>query len=303
MILLRARAWRARTGTASLARVGAAVALGAAAAVLLPNRLTWRSETPYRESLQDLVNYREGSGRGRLVQYRNSLALVGEDPVFGVGPGNWFVHYPRVTTPGDPSFAGYDPIPTNPWPSSDWVAFLTERGTVGAVLLLLAGGAALLVAWRRAGTGALEVEGRSVALTAVLLAAFVAGLFDAVVLLPAPVFLVAALVGVLLPDTRPLIDRELGGGRSGAVLLAPAIGIATLAFSSAGQLVAIRMTRRDAPREVVERAVRFDPGNHRLHLRLAQWGPCSARLPHVGAAQDLLPHHPYPQRMAAGCKP
>ena len=116
---------RARPAPACvLARGGRAVA----AALLLPNRLSWRSDSPYRDTMRDLTNYREGSGRGRLIQYRNSAALIGIDPVFGAGPGNWPVKYPLVTTPGDPSFAGADPMPTNPWPSSDWVAFLTERG-------------------------------------------------------------------------------------------------------------------------------------------------------------------------------
>src|SRR5690606_10450495 len=81
--------------------------------------------------------------------WRNSLNLAAENPALGVGPGNWFVHYPRVTTPGDPSFAAADPIPTNPWPSSDWVAMLVERGAPAALLLLLGGVAAAIVALTR----------------------------------------------------------------------------------------------------------------------------------------------------------
>src|SRR6185295_3842609 len=88
------------------------------------------------------------SGAGRLVQYENSLALVPGHPLFGVGPGNWFVHYPRVTHAGDPAYAGQQIIPTNPWPSSDWVAMLVERGAVGALLLLAAGVAAAAAATR-----------------------------------------------------------------------------------------------------------------------------------------------------------
>ena len=37
----------------------------AAAALLLPNTLDGRSDSPYLDSARDLVTYREGSGRGR----------------------------------------------------------------------------------------------------------------------------------------------------------------------------------------------------------------------------------------------
>ena len=57
--------------------------------------------------------------------------------MLGVGPGNWPVHYPRYMSPGDPSFDADDMIPTNPWPSSDWMALLAERGLPAFVLLIL----------------------------------------------------------------------------------------------------------------------------------------------------------------------
>src|SRR5437868_3996851 len=77
--------------------------LGVAAAVLLPNRLEWKSESPYLDSAAGLVNYKAGSGRGRLVQYTNSLHMTEVHPVFGVGPGNWPVVYPKYASRGDPS--------------------------------------------------------------------------------------------------------------------------------------------------------------------------------------------------------
>ncbi|HEU5040499.1 MAG TPA: hypothetical protein VFT84_06750, partial [Gemmatimonadales bacterium] len=39
-----------------------------ALAMLVPNRLNWRSDSPYLESLTGVANYKEGSGAGRLVQ-------------------------------------------------------------------------------------------------------------------------------------------------------------------------------------------------------------------------------------------
>ncbi len=45
-----------------------ALAIGTAAAVLLPNTLDWRSSNPYTQTLNRLTDYRGGSGRGRLIQ-------------------------------------------------------------------------------------------------------------------------------------------------------------------------------------------------------------------------------------------
>ena len=129
--LVTRRRQRVRVSRRRVLQLGGALLAGTAAALVLPNRLDWRSSTPYRDSLRRVLSYQEGSGRGRLVQYRNSLELVKRDPVLGTGPGNWVVLYPLVTTAGDPSFNAVDPMPTNPWPSSDWVALVTERGPLG----------------------------------------------------------------------------------------------------------------------------------------------------------------------------
>ena len=293
---------RLRAGAAGAAAVTVIIAV--AAAVLLPNRLEWRSDSPYAETLVRIGDFREGSGRGRLIQYGNSLELIAYRPVLGLGPGNWFVHYPRVTEPGDPSFAGADPIPTNPWPSSDWVAFATERGPIGALLLLGAGVLAIVIVLRRlrqpapAGT---EAAPAGVALAGTLAAALVTGAFDAVLLLAAPSFYVFTTLGLLLPPTRPVVDRATGrrlglGLRAGAVAIAVA-----LVLSSVGQVVAIRIAGTGSDRAALERAAHFDPGSHRLRLGLARRGGCSRRIPHARAAAALMPHHAAPRRALAAC--
>ena len=50
-----------------------AVLTGAALALLLPNTLDWRSDSPYLDTLKGIANYQEGSGRGRLLQWKNSV--------------------------------------------------------------------------------------------------------------------------------------------------------------------------------------------------------------------------------------
>jgi MFS family permease len=53
---------------------------GVVAAVIVPNTLRWRSANPYLESLAGVTNYQEGSGRGRLVQYRRSMLMAVRGP-------------------------------------------------------------------------------------------------------------------------------------------------------------------------------------------------------------------------------
>lgn len=279
---------------------GLALVAGGLAAALLPNRLEWRAPAPYRESLTGLLNYQGGSGRGRLIQYRNSLKLIGRNPVFGTGPGNWMVEYPRVTTPGDPSFAGADPIPTNPWPSSDWVAIVSERGVIGTLLLAAAGVAAAVIAFRRRRHP--EEGTAAVALIGLLIATVVTGLFDAVIHLAPPAFIIFAALGVLLPDTGVVLTREVTGRRRVAAVGLPLLAAAVATLYSGGQLAAIRITEIGRQRTAMERAVQYDPGNHRLHLLLAMRGNCTQRMPHARAAAELLPYHHYPRQMIRRCR-
>lgn len=309
-VVLLAAWWRGRAGarpggTDGAARrsvrrprllIPGAIGAGLLAALLLPNRLSWRSESPYRDSLTGLINYQEGSGRGRLIQYANSLRLVPRDPVFGTGPGNWMVAYPLVTTPGDPSYAGADPVPTNPWPSSDWIAVLAERGPIGALLLLLAGLSAALVALRRLRDP--ETGVHAVAALGVLTATVTTGLFDAVMLLAPPTLLVFAALGALLPDTGAVVTRPLEGRRRMAAILVPLAVATALVAQSAGQLNAIRITQVGRQRDAAREALRYDPGNYRLHLLLAMRGSCD----HARAARRLLPNHEWPRRLMRNCR-
>lgn len=281
-----------------------ALALGAAAAVTVPNRLDWRSANPYAETLTRITDYQRGSGRGRLVQYRNSLKMLRFDPVFGVGPGNWFVHYPRVTTPGDAAFDRGDPsgIPTNPWPSSDWVTFFVERGPIGALLLLGALLAATLASLRAARSGDRDRALGAVALLGVLGAAFVCGLFNAVLLLPTPAFFVFAATGALLTGApRPVVDRPITGGRRLAASAAMVILALAATALTAGQLYALVVTQNSTSRRTVDQALTYDPGDYRLDLLMLARGSCASRIRYARAAADLLPYHAAPRRTLREC--
>jgi O-antigen ligase len=246
---------------------------GVAAALLLPNELRWRSDNPYLESVRGVVNYEEGSGRGRLIQYERSLRMAASHPLFGVGPGNWAVAYPEHAQRNDPSIDTSTPGMTfNPWPSSDWVAFIAERGFAAALLLAFVFGSFVL-------TGLRTEE--DAALVATAIAAGVAGAFDAVLLLGLPSLLVWTTLGALSEPAAAKPRRWI------AVLV---LAIAALGAARSGsQLFAMEIFSTRSDRTSLERAAVIDPGNFRLRLRLVRSGKRAQRCEHAEAARALYP--------------
>lgn len=288
-----------------LALAGLGVA-GLLLALVLPNRLNWRSDSPYLDSLTGMANYKEGSGRGRLIQYGNTLAMAADHPMLGVGPGNWPVHYPKYMSPGDPSFDADDVIPTNPWPSSDWMAMLSERGLPASLLLLAVGGSIALGAWARvrSGTRGSPALG-DLTIVATLIAIVVVGSFDAVLLLPAPTFFAWTVIGALASSARPIREVELTP--LGRRRLTPALMLVggVLLLQSLSQVAAMGLAEQGS-REALEFAATVDPGSYRIHMRLAQeWrgaGRCDRARPHAQRAQALFPNHPAPQVVLRACR-
>jgi O-antigen ligase len=260
-------------------RLGGIVVLTAgavAAALLIPNALRWRSDNPYLETMKRVADYQGGSGRGRLVQYERSLRMAAHHPLLGVGAGNWSVAYPAYAKRNDPSMDDSNPGMTfNPWPSSDWIALVSERGAVTAALLAFAFATLALRALR-------ERTLEDVALLGVMAGALVTGLFDAVLLLPIPAFLVWTSIGAL---TKAAALPP----QSKALAVATALLCLLGAARSASQLYSMHAyaTGKD-----LVRAATIDPGNYRLQLRLGRRN-CA----HMRAAHKLYPH----AQAARGC--
>jgi O-antigen ligase len=277
---------------------------GLVLALALPNRLNWRSESPYLDSLTGVANYKQGSGRGRLIQYGNTLVMAADHPLFGVGPGNWPVHYPRYMSPEDPSFDADDIIPTNPWPSSDWVTMLSERGVPAFLLLGLVGGAIALGAWARVRGSRYTPALTDLTIVATLIALAVVGAFDAVLLLPIPSLFAWTIVGVLASTARPI--REFSLSSRARLRLLVGLGLIGGAFvlHSAAQGVAMGLYQ-SAKRGSMELAARVDPGNYRIHMLLAQtWraaSRCDRVRQHAEAAAELFPNHPAPRQLLRRC--
>jgi O-antigen ligase len=300
--------WSARETSRRLVMLGAVTAVGAVLALALPNTLEWKSDSPYLESVRGMVNYQEGSGHGRLVQYTNSLRMMVAHPLLGVGPGNWGVEYPRYASRGDPSLSSADDgLTSNPWPSSDWVAFAAERGAPATALLALTFVAFLLLAaWHaRVGRGAEAVLG-AFALAATVIATLVVGAFDAVLLLAPPTLFVWLLLGVYAEPVATSAARA--SVTTGVKQWAPVVvvGLGILAIGrSALQIAAMGTVVESTRTASVERAALFDPGSYRIRMRLAEAylnaGRCDRARPVARAARDLYPMAASPRQLLAEC--
>ena len=283
----------------------AASAAGAGAALVLPNTLDWKSDSPYADTAHSIVNYKGGSGHGRLVQYSNSLTMTLRHPLLGVGPGNWSVSYPRFASDNDPSL-GRDGMTSNPWPSSDWVAFLSERGPVALVLLGLTV-LALLIDGLRGLRHSAGTEARcSVAvLLATLVVLLIVGAFDAVLLLPVPALVGWSLLGALAAPSRERWTIEMTAPRRIAALVCVAAVGGLVVARSGAQLMAMSIYATSSRASALERASAIDPGSYRIHARLAQLylgrGDCKRAKVHASAAKRQFPSSPAARRLLASC--
>lgn len=293
-----ARTWRRLAGLVAFA------AAGVFAATFAPNALRWNSENPYIESIKGVANYQAGSGAGRVVQYEQSLNIAAAHPLLGVGPGNWAVEYPRYAKRRDPSMNRNEAGTTsNPWPSSDWVAFASERGLPAVMMLALAfigiGLQGLRRLWRAPDCAEAVT---ATAMIATLVAATIAGAFDAVLLLPLPAMLVWAALGAMWSSegSRPAEVSENFAKRAMqiAVLLA---GIG--AVRSAAQLTAMGIyANRDDISSLIT-ASRFDPSNYDIQVRLARRSQSrKTRCAHGLAAHALYPKAETARQLSAGCR-
>ncbi len=284
-----------------------AVAAGVLLALVLPNSLDWRSDSPYLDSVRGVVDYRAGSGRGRLAQYANSARMSAVHPLLGVGPGNWAVVYPKFAPPGDPSLAETTAMTANPWPSSDWVAALSERG-VAAFLAFTAFVVFLLGAALKARYDpALSPHERLAAIAGggVVLIAALEGMFDAVLLLPTPLLLVSAGAGALLAPGTERRTFSLTPGRK--FLLGGTFAAFTLlaCFLGNRRIEAMRLYELGT-QAALESALSNDPSSYRIQMRAADYylshNQCVKARAHALSARALFPYSPAPRHVLSQCR-
>lgn len=305
ILAVRRGAWRGAGLGKQATRLVLAAGVGVAGAIWIPNTLNWRSDSPYLDSVLGVVNYREGSGRGRLIQYTNSGRMALAHPVLGVGTGNWSVWYPEYAARNDPSLndAG---MTANPWPSSDWVAMVAERGVPAAVFVLLAlvgiaVGAGLAIGAARTAIGLLE----PLALLCTLIVVLVTGAFDAVVLLPASALAAWGLMGTLAARSATRARFPMRGTRRALVIGAVLVGGGAAVARSAAQAVAMGVWDAGGRASRLAQAARLDPGSYRVQLRMAQLqaerGDCAGVRRYGERARALHPVAAEPRRLLRAC--
>jgi hypothetical protein len=252
-----------------------------------------------------MIDYKKGSGRGRVAQYRNSLQMAVSNPVFGVGPGNWPVEYVRFAPPGDRSLTD-DGMTANPWPSSDWVAFVSERGFVPSIALLGVFTILFFTALRRWD----ELENPDAVLAQCVLAGtvvatMVVSAFDVVLVLAAPAFMVWGILGATSGIRRGTREVSVSPGwlspAAAALVLASLVSTAR----SATQMVSMTAVGRGGYTAGWVTGAIWDPGSYRINLRVAELysrrGRCSVARGYARQAVALFPHSPEAKRIARNC--
>ncbi len=303
--------WRGGKIGGRFARLTLAAVIGGMVAIAMPNTLNWNSESPYLDSARAVVDYKKGSGRGRVAQYTNSLGMAAAHPLFGVGPGNWPVEYVRFAPAQDRSIAD-DGMTANPWPSSDWVAFISERGLVPTLALLGAFTVLFFGALRR--WSELKDPDAVLAqcvLAGTIVATMVVSAFDVVLLLAAPSFLVWSVLGATSG-----IRASSGTRRRGEVkvprrvlsLAAAAVFLVVLAAAarSATQTMAMSTVGRGGLTAGWVAGAMWDPGSYRINLRVAELysrrGHCSVARGYARRAVALFPLAPEARRIRQSCE-
>ncbi|HKN58221.1 MAG TPA: O-antigen ligase family protein, partial [Gemmatimonadaceae bacterium] len=293
--------WRGGHVGGRFARLSLGAAIGAMVAIVLPNTLNWNSESPYLDSARGMIDYKKGSGRGRVSQYKNSLQMAVSNPVFGVGPGNWPVEYVRFAPSGDRSLAD-DGMTANPWPSSDWVAFVSERGFVPAIALFAVFVTLFFTALRRWGDlQNPEAVLAQCVLAGTIVATMVVSAFDVVLVLAAPSFLVWSILGAtsgIRRSAREVTVSPVWLGVAGAALVLASI---VSAARSVTQLVAMNSVGRGGMTAGWVTGAMWDPGSYRINLRVAELysrrGRCSVARGYARQAVSLFPHSPEAKRI------
>jgi len=304
-VLASRKYWGTQNVGGRFARLLLAVAIGGILATVLPNDLNWKSDSPYLDSARGMVNYSKGSGRGRVTQYQHSLSMAASNPFFGVGPGNWPVRYVRFAPRNDRSIAD-DGMTANPWPSSDWVAYVSERGLIAALALLGVFAALFFSAfrgWRDLPDGDTVLV--RLALAGTIVAALAVSAFDAVLILAAPALLIWTVLGAASGPRRSGRTVSPSGGTWALIAAATTLIVVASLARSATQTMAMSSVGTGGHTAGWLRGAALDPGSYRINLKVAQLearrGKCGLARAYAQRAGDLFPNAPAPKRVLRGC--
>lgn len=274
----------------------ASVLAGALLALVVPNRLSW-GLGDYQSTAVRVLDYRHGSGRGRVMQAQTTLRMIGSAAVVGIGPGRWSMLYPAFAREGDPSYAPDALYPAPLVPRGDVLSLTAEYGVPGLAL-------ALCTAWC-IGVRALRMTHREdresvvtgTAALATPLAGLALGLVDPVIrlapLLATFVVLQGAYLGSPLGAESSMPASPLRRFGYRAVLTAGGAVALLGAEEAARELVAFEMVRSARSLSTFRRAVAFAPRSLDAQFGLANVfvaaGRCDLAEHHIRLANALQP--------------
>lgn len=297
--------WRA----AAMAWV-AFLVLGIGAVFVLPNRLGW-SGSDFASSARRVAEYQTGTGRGRVVQAATTWRMIVENPLWGVGPGNWAVVYPAYAPEDDPSVMRGAFYPGPQVPRNDVLPLVAEWGAIGVVLgiaLVAAVGGRItqLLASRHEETQSHGVLALGVAIGATML-----GLFDSILRVAPTIVLLALLLGLAFGagDAEPGLNRA-DNSRAPRYAWRVAWGVyavLSLIFARGAMqdFEALRIMNSFATAKDLARAVRIAPNNVEaravLSYVLVSAGRCDLAMRYLTRAVQLQSHSRFLRSLQERC--
>jgi O-antigen ligase len=286
-LLVRPRFSRRRAALAA----GAAVLVGLVA--ILPGRLNPRYVADTKrfasgaDVLQASFDPRSTALRTRLGLWRRGAAMWREHAIFGVGPGNWPVFFPRYAEPGATRDGVLSAYLAPRQAHDDLIERAGETGVLGLAALGVLVAGAIVAVRRRLGGDEAQARPRAVAAAAALAALSGAALTGFPLEMPATIALSGLALGLLAGERPPGARAEAPTVRRviGRAAVAVAVGLLVVAGVRAERQIrgsywlgqAERALRRDRgptgallALPLLDRAAAATPGVFRVHLRAAQ---------------------------------
>ncbi len=295
----------------AMGAVAIAIGMAVVLAAVVPGRWTAHDArdakrfAPGVDVLREAVDPSSPVARTRIGLWRRTLALYAEHPLWGVGPGNFGVVFPRYAEPGATADGVLSPTAVPRRAHDDLLERLAETGPLGLGALLavyLAAASIAIRRTRRARRDGWPGDGNIAAASAGSLAAIaVSGLTGFPLAMPATGFLFGVALGFLASeagekepaendtrqsqardDSRRLSRRAAGARVAGAWMLA-VLALGGAGWWSARRLAASYFLARaeaflraddgagQAARALplLSRAARLQPGNFKVALRTA----------------------------------
>jgi O-antigen ligase len=310
-----ARARLSRGGVA--AAISAIVATGLAASV--PGRFSARDAGDAKryagvvEVLEEGLDPRSTALRTRLGLWRRTVAMSAEHPLWGVGPGNWPVVFPRYAEPGAMRDGVLTATRAPRQAHDDPLERLAEAGIPGLMALALLGATAAIAARRRLAARDDDVRSGAAAAAGSLVALAAIGLASFPLEMPATIALAGIALGFLAGEMQPPAAESIRVAGTGAAFLRFASVAGALLLLACAAVRAERRIRGSRWLGVAERALHADGGhagaaealtalrlaldaapvNYRADLRASQmWLREERPLDAASAARDALAIEP-----------